>query len=672
MGTSAIHPRARLASLIAAALALSCAARVRPADGVPEGAARYTVLMAASREAGSLVTWTSADGALETRFEFTDRGRGPRLAQRIAVDASGIPTALISTGHDYFKNAVDERFSVEAGKARWSNGAEKNEVDASGAYYAPMYGAPDGMAVLARALLAAPGKTLRLLPAGEARIEQVLKREVRGRPVALHAISGLSLAPEHVWLDRDGALFAAGDSWFAVVRQGFEGALGELVAAQDAVKEARREVEARSLSRTPRGALAIVGARLFDAEAGRVRDPAAVVIEGGRISAIGGAVPDGAEVIDGAGKMLVPGFWDMHVHMSDEDGLLHLAAGVTTARDLANDMDETLRRKQRIEEGKLLGPRLLLAGFIDGPGPYAGPTKVLVDSEEQARAAVARYAERGYAQIKIYSSVRPALVPGIVAEAHRRGLRVSGHVPSSMTAEDAVRAGFDELQHANFLFLNFWRAEVPDTRTPARFTAVAERAASLDLESPPVRAFVELLKERRTVVDPTLNIFEGMFLARRGEIEPGFAAVAQRLPAQVRRNFLGGGLPVATGKDEVHRASFRKLLAMVKLLHGAGVPLVAGTDALAGFAYHRELELYEAAGIPAPEVLRIATLGAARVMGLDKESGSISVGKRADLLLIDGDPAARIADVRKIFLVIKAGALLEPHKLYASMGVLAR
>ncbi len=190
-----------------------------------------------------------------------------------------------------------------------------------------------------------------------------------------------------------------------------------------------------------------------------------------------------------------------------------------------------------------------------------------------------------------------------------------------MNAEQAVRAGFDEIQHANFLMLNFLDPKI-DTRTPARFHEVAKHGAEIDLGSAQVKSFIALLKERGTVSDPTLATFEGMFKAQPGEIDPSLAAVADRLPPQVQRSLYGGGLNPPADQMRRYRDSYRAMQNMVKALHDAGVTIVAGTDALAGFTLHRELELYVDSGIPAPEALRIATLGAARVMKRDQELGS--------------------------------------------------
>lgn len=288
---------------------------------------------------------------------------------------------------------------------------------------------------------------------------------------------------------------------------------------------------------------------------------------------------------------------------------------------------------------------------------------------EEAREWIDRYASLGYEQIKVYSSLDPALVAPIAEMAHGHGMRLSGHVPQGLTASEAVMRGFDEIQHINFVFLNFWGDQGIDTRTPARFVEVAARAAAVDLGSPAVEEFVDLLAEREIVVDPTVAVFEAMFLGRPGEISPTFAMVADRFPAQVRRSFFGGGLEPPEGMDDTYRESFRRMVEMVGRLYEAGVPLVAGTDALAGFALHRELELYVEAGIPAPEALRIATLGAAEITGRADRLGTIEPGKVADLIVVDGNPAESISDIRKVELTIKDGVLFDSAALYEAIGI---
>ncbi|HVE79652.1 MAG TPA: amidohydrolase family protein [Gemmatimonadaceae bacterium] len=675
-----------MARLRPVALLACLGARVATAQasGAPAGppaadTARTTVLMA-GRTAGIHKAWRGPDGSRNYYFEFNDRGRGPALTERVVLGADGYPRRIDVTGHDYLKSPIEEHFVLEqrggAWHAAWKSQAESASVTmARPTYYVAVNEISTDL--FEPLVLAAPAQRLAMLPQGEARIERVRDLAItagdRRRTVTLYATHGLGFTPSLWWADEGGRFFAGGSSWMMFVREGWESAQPELLKAQAAYDAERTVAAARSLARRPKGPVAFRNANLFDAETGRMRPGTTVIVTGNRITAVGEdgrvVVPAGAEVIDVGGKTLMPGMWDMHVHTTDDDGLLHLAAGVTTVRDLANDTEETLARKRRIADGTLLGPRMILAGFMDGPGPYAGPTKVLVSSADSARAWVNRYADLGYEQIKIYSSIDPAIVPAIIDAAHRRGMRLSGHVPQGMTAEELVRAGADELQHVNFLFLNFWRDSVKDTRTPERFTAPAQRAALLDLGSDRVRRFIALLRERGTTIDPTVVTFEGMLTGRPGTVDPAYAAVAARLPASVRRGMLGGGLPVPEGMDQRYRASFGGFKRMVKAMYDAGVPIVAGTDALPGFAYHRELELYEEAGIPAPEVLRIATINAAKIMKHDRELGSVVPGKLADLVVVNGSPATRVSDVRRVTLVMKDGILYDPAALYRGIGV---
>ncbi len=635
----------------------------------------------AGNDAGSQTVERRADGSIVVHFEFNDRGRGPKLEATYRLDQAGLPISVAIEGNEYMKAPVAERFSFESGRASWKNRGEAGELAgsaAAGAFYASYDGPPEEIAFLARALLAAPGRRLALLPAGEGTAEVVESRTVRssaGDPAEIRMIEigGLGFAPFHVWLDAEGALFAQVSPWFAVVRAGFEANTAELQKPQDErSKQHSRRLASELPRRSPAG-LRIRNARLFDSETKTIRDGWSVVVAGDRIAAVGPdaeiATPTGAPELDAGGATLLPGLWDMHGHLGEGDGLLNLAAGVLGARDLANDIDAVGELKRQWDAGETLGPRLVLSGFLDGPGPFAGPTKALASSFEEAKPWLDKYAELGYVQVKLYSSLKPELVAPIAAYVHSKGMRISGHIPAYMTAEQAVRAGYDEIQHANMLALNFLFDEVKDTRTPARFTAVAEKAHALDLSSPEVAAFLDLLEERGTVLDPTLSIFEGMFTAKAGEISPDFAAVADRLPPLVRRGFLGGGIPIPDGAADRYRASFRKLQALVLAAWKRGIRIVPGTDSLVGFALHRELELYAEAGIPNLDVLQIATLGSARIAGRERDSGSVRAGKLADFILIDGKPDERMSDIRKVTQIVRAGALIDAGAIYRAVGV---
>ena len=650
-------------------------ARAQGVKPVPADTLFYSVVSSGKNVAGSHKAWRDADG-VHFFFEFNDRGRGPKLVEDVKLNPAGLPVSLLVTGNDYLKNRVDERFSDENGQASWKGTAEHDSAR-SGGFYVSLDGTPGEMALLANALLKARENRLPLLPSGEATIERGVTRSLSSEGKTVRAtqylISGIDYSPRPVWLDDSGELFAWGSTWRMTIRKGWESRIAELAAAQDSVQQARLSRLARELSTKPGGPVLFRNARLFDSESGRMLDNMSVVVSANRITAVGPSAtvqaPPNSQVIDVRGRTLMPGLWDMHVHIEDVEGMAHIAAGVTSVRDMAGDTDELMRIKARFADGSAIGPRITLAGIIEGVGPLAGPTAVLVETEEQARQAVDNYAKLGYVQVKVYSSIKPELVPAIVDQAHKRGLRVSGHVPAFMTAEQVVKLGFDELQHANFLFLNFWGDSIKDTRTPVRFTAVAERASGLDLTSPRVREFVKLVKDRGVVLDPTVNIFENFFVARLGQVSPGYSAVADHLPTVVRRGLLSGGLPVPEGKDSVYRAALPAVLRMIKMMYDAGVPIVAGTDASPGIALHRELELYSQAGIPNAEVLRIATLGAARVLKMDDSVGVIAKGKLADLIIVDGDPVKNISDIRRVSLTMKNGVIYDPAKVNAAMGV---
>ena len=647
--------------------------------GVPADALRYTVTMMGNKE-GAEIVWRTPDGITHAFLAYNDRGRGPRISETYVAAPDGTLRSCELAGNDYYKTPVAETFSIADGRARWKNQAEQGEKAApQRALYIPMNAAPADSAQLVKAALA-NGGTIALLPDGQARVEKVAQREFQngGRRMAttLYAIGGLDLTPVYVWVDQKSDLFAAGDSWLMTLRDGWEPVVQQILDAQQEAERARSATLVNRLAHRPSGPVAIRNVNLFDSATARIVPAQTVVVLGNRIQAVGAAtsvrVPPNAMLIDGTGKTLLPGLWDMHAHVSGNDGLLNLAAGITSVRDLGNDTDELEARRKRIDAGREIGTRIFPAGLIDGPGPYQGPTKSLADNEQQAREYVRKYAALGYRQIKIYSSLKPALVPAIVDEARKHGMRVSGHIPAGMTAADGVRAGMDEIQHANFLMLNFMPDVKDRTQTPARLTEVAKRGADIDVNSTPVRDFIALLKEHHVAIDPTVALFEERFVNRAGHIPESYATVAARLPAQFRRSLLTGGLPIPDGMDQRYRDSFDNMLKLVKAMYDAGIPVESGTDSLAGFTLQRELELHVRAGIPADRVLSDATLGAARIVKSDDQVGSLIAGKLADMDLVDGDPIQRISDVRRPTVVMKDGVIYYPGELYLELGIAAR
>jgi hypothetical protein len=658
-------------------LSLSFAAASLGAHAQSPQVENFSVLMSGN-PAGRLIQTRRAEGVVEIQYSFNDRGRGPEVRGRYHFDARGFPDLVELSGHDYYKAPVDEHLTVADGEARWKSTSEHGQAASQG-FYVSINGAPVEIGWLVNALQRTANRGVKLLPGGEAHLEQAGETTLRQRnqtiSVTQYLVTGLDFAPTSVWLDRNNHFFATASAmWLSVIREGWESSIHELVKLQEAAEDGRYRSLAQRLSRRPKS-IVIRHVRLFDAVRAATRERQTVWISGDRIEAVR---PDGdftagagadAEVIDGTGQTLLPGLWDMHVHTQASSGILNVASGVTSVRDLGNDTDVLLRLRRQWDTGEAIGPRVFMAGFIDGRGPYQAPTKVFADNEAEARTAIERYSSLGYRQIKVYSSLKPELVDPIAAMAHAKGMRLSGHVPYGMTAEQFVRSGADEIQHMNFIFLNFLAEKAGDTRTRARFTVVAENAAALDLNSARVAAFIRLLRERKTVVDPTLGAFEGMFTDRPGQISASWAPIISRVPAQIQRAAVVGGLPAPGEKDRLYKDSFTAFLKMTRRLYDEGIPLVAGTDGVEGLMLHRELELWVKAGIPPAKVLQTATLGAAKVAKADAELGSIEPGKKADVVLVGGNPVTNISDMRRCRLALKNGVEWRSGELYAALGI---
>jgi imidazolonepropionase-like amidohydrolase len=341
----------------------------------------------------------------------------------------------------------------------------------------------------------------------------------------------------------------------------------------------------------------------------------------------------------------------MHTHYTQAEwGPIYLASGVTTVRDVGNQLEFLLGARQAIASGRGVGPRLLAAGIIDGDAPNAmGLARA--GTPQRGVEWVRRYHAAGLEQVKIYSSVSAEVLEAITAEAHASGMTVTGHVPRGLDGYQGVEAGMDQVNHVRFI-LQMMRA--PGDTTP------------LALDSPEARRAIAFLAERRIVVDPTIALFElnaHPIDQPVSAFEPGVDKVAPELRQALTHT---GAEPA---RADAAQRQYRTLLAIVGALHRAGVPIVAGTDlAVPGYSLHRELELYVEAGFTPMAAIQSATLQAARAMGLERESGTVRPGLRADVLVVDGDPLARISDMRKVRLVIANGRPFEPAPLWRSVG----
>ncbi|HUE76345.1 MAG TPA: amidohydrolase family protein, partial [Longimicrobiales bacterium] len=646
-----------------------------PSDVSPGDTVRYTGIVN-SMTGGERMMWREGPDTWAYSYEM---GRSGFLrTERLELDGDALPVRLEVSGQKAPWDPWEERFERQGPVARWTTTVDEGEQPVEGPrFYAALHPAHDP-GVLARALLRRPSRPLPLLPAGAARLEalgeRTIERDGRTRTVRHYAVHGLDLKPAYVWLDEDGATLA--DEW--MIREGWESVFPQLKDASRAALADHVRALADRLMPPPRERpLAIRGARLFDPSTGTVHPGTTILIEGTRVAAVGEdgtvQVPDEADVINAAGRTALPGLWDMHTHHGtgyfgffryrELDAPLHLAGGITTARDLGSHIDELLSLRRRIEAGDAVGPRLLAAGLVDGVG--GSRTGVQVGTPEEARAAVDRFAELGYVQIKIYGELPADLVPVVIERARGHGLRVSGHVPRSLSAREAVEAGFDELQHV-YLVVDRILGSLDElsVRWEDDWEGWVDARIALQPGAEAVRNFIDLLAARDVALDPTLA------LALASEVPPHYVApVLDRFPPQARRRLLDRFWlppPLAMEQRDAYVSSWT---GFVRAAHEAGVPILPGTDLMPGFGYHRELELYVEAGIPAPEVLTLATLGAARVMGMDAELGSIQPGKLADLILVEGDPTTDISDIRRVVTVIKDGRVYDPAAIYRALRI---
>jgi len=636
--------------------------------------------MVQGTQRGSLVVTRTPDGVVTTSYDVQVNGRGPHCDSTTRLAPDGTIASYEAKGHHWFGGPIDESFAVDNGRAHWKSLDESGEATPNGpAFFVPMADDPQAIAMLAEALLRAPGGTLPILPGGLAHIEKeadlVLQAGDKQTHVTAYAVTGLELTPSIEWMNDDGTWFGSvGLRRDGLLPEGWESAVDTLYAKRLEIERNRDRDLAPRLQHTPPAAgLAFTHARVLDVDKGKWLLDQTVVVVGDTIQAMGPArttrVPAGAESVDLGGKALLPGLWDMHTHIAPFTGVLDIGSGITTTRDTGNIPDTLDDYKKRFDDGTAVGPHVLRAGLIEGVGDKSTTSGVRVDSEDAAQAAVLDYAKRGYEMIKIYNSVKTELVPVIIKAAHEHGMTVTGHIPVHMLANEAVKAGYDGIEHANQLLLNFFADHDTDTRTLARFTLVADKTADLDLKSKPVTDFFALLRDHHTVVDPTFVVQEFAIFGEQGKVASGLEWVAARMPVNTRRGLLTGGLPQNREKADTYLRSFDKMLKLARALQDAKITVVAGTDINAGLTLHHELELFVRGGLSPVDALRDATIVPARVMKLDKKTGSIAVGKIADLVVVDGDPLANISDVRKVVTTVRGGVVYQAKPVLESVGV---
>lgn len=663
---------ARLASI---AVAVLFAATAHGAETV-----RYAVIMDAGNTVAGHQVVTSDGDDVTVEFDFKDNGRGPTLKETYRLAADGTYASYRSRGTSTFGAPVDESFTREGRTAKWKTTSDSGRQTIEGtALYTALGGSPYSATVQLGALAKRPDGRLPLIPSGTLTARKVDEVAVRHgaetRTVRLMMLTGIGFTPQFVWATDDASprLFAyIVPGYLKLIEEGWQDSGADL-AEKQAAAEAQALVDLERRLAHPLGGVTLIrNARVFDSEHATVGEPSDVYVFRGRITEIlpADAADQGADhVLDAAGRVLLPGLFDMHTHVGRWDGGLHIAAGVTSVRDMANNNATLQDMIADGDAGQLLMPRVVPAGFIEGESPFSARGGFVIKDLQGAKDAVDWYARRGYPQIKVYNSFPREILRDTVAYAHARGLRVSGHVPAFLRAQDVVEQGYDEIQHVNQLLLNFFVTPQTDTRTLERFYLVAEKAADLDFDSKPVQDFIALLQSHRTVVDPTVATFD--FIRQRpGQMSQAFAAVADHVPPDVRRGFSVAEMNIPDdAKAARYEKSYRKCVEFVGRLYRAGVPLVAGTDSLPGFALHRELEMYVQAGLTPAQALQVATWNGAKYARVLADRGSVSVGKTADLLIVDGDPTQDISSLRRAVMVMKGDKAYYPGEVYAEIGV---
>jgi imidazolonepropionase-like amidohydrolase len=427
--------------------------------------------------------------------------------------------------------------------------------------------------------------------------------------------------------------------------------------------------------------IAITHVRVIDGTGAPARADQTVVLRGGTIAAMGPSastpVPEGATTIDGTGKSVMPGMVMLHEHLYYPTGpgvygqlgasfvRLYLAGGVTTMRTAGNEngfMDMALARGT--ESGDIVGPAIdATAPYLNGPRPGSLQMTVLKD-EADARRHVDYWADQGATSFKAYMQITRAELAAAIDQAHKRGLKVTGHL-CSVTLGEAADMGIDNLEHGFAAATDFYATKQPDV-CPGQ-TQGQQSVVAADLNGEPFRALVKKLVDKKVALTSTLTVFETFTPGR--PMPPGLDVLVPDL----RTQFETGYQRTQTSQTSVYKQLFPKMMAMELAFARAGGLLVAGTDptgsggVIPGYSNQRQIELLVEEGFTPLEAIRIATLNGAIYLGRDKTIGSLAIGKQADLVLMTGDPSTTIADVRKVDTVFRKGIAFDPIKLIDSV-----
>ena len=440
----------------------------------------------------------------------------------------------------------------------------------------------------------------------------------------------------------------------------------------------------RQFVAVPDSVVALTNVRVIDGTGAAAKAGQTIVMRGGTIQAVGAtsqvSVPAGARTLDLAGRTVMPGYVMLHEHLFYPSGAgavyneqgysfprLYLAGGVTTMRTAGNMAGYAdINIKKAIDDGAMLGPSIdVTAPYLEGPGLPIPQVKALRGTDD-ARKMVAYWADEGATSFKAYMHITRAALGAAVEEAHKRGLKVTGHL-CSVTFREAATLGIDDLEHGFVTASDFVPDKKPD-ECPAG-NAVQRSILGLDVNGAPVRELIAELVRRRVAITSTLTIFETFSAS-----QPGAPAKAlEAMLPEARRQYEQRRAAIAQANDSSWTVLLRKEMQLEKMFADAGGLLVVGTDptgfggVIAGYSNQRALELLVQAGFTPLEAIKVATLNGARYLGRDARIGTIAVGKQADLIVVRGDPSARIEDVQNVELVFKRGVGYDSPKIFESV-----
>ena len=551
---------------------------------------------------------TDAGTEYDITFKFTDRGTPVPLSARLVVSPGFEPKSLFIKGNTSRFSTINDTVRIQDGKAWIKVGDSSFSSDLAPNSFPVAGYSPGTVQMVLLKFWQSHGRpaSIPILPSGTVRIRKDGSDDLAAASTRLkldrYVISGLVWGNELVWVRPDnGELVclitndAEGDKLEMMLEQyepfmpelfkraatyGMAIFLKEMSATTSSGKTPGNTNLAKPASTAQALSTAIVGGTLIDVATGATTPNAVILLKNGRIDAIGKtgelAVPSGYTIIHAEGKTVLPGLWDMHAHFEQAEwGPAYLAAGVTTVRDCGNEYDYINAIQSAIDGGKGVGPHILKAGIVDGPGPM-GLGIVRAATPEEAVAVVRMYKDHGFDQIKIYSSITPAIVKVICDEAHRLGLTVTGHIPEGMTLQQGVDSGMDMINHVQYVYSAMKK----------------KQDRSVDPTDSANLPILQYIKAHGTVIDPTLGVFEMIFRNTNDDItemEPAFAT----LPLPLQALFKNMGMDSSMAPR--YKPIMESIGKIVKAMHDQGIPIVAGTDmGFPGYSLDRELELYVA------------------------------------------------------------------------------